>query len=69
MKHVRVTDVIPVHSASCDVTAFPHLKDICCPGDVRVDILIGQDYPHLLRPIDVRTGRDDDPFAVLTTLG
>ena len=69
MKHVRVTDVIPVHSASCDVTAFPHLKDICCPGDVPVDILIGQDYPHLLRPIDVRTGRDNDPFAVLTTLG
>ena len=36
---------------------------------MHVDILIGQDHPHLLRPIDVRTGRDDDPFAVLTTLG
>ena len=45
MKHVRVTDVIPVHSASCDVTTFPHLKDIYCPGDVHVDILIGQDHP------------------------
>ena len=69
MKHVRVTDVIPVHSASCDVTTFPHLKDIYCPGDVHVDILSGQDHPQLLRPFDVRTGRDDEPFAVLTTLG
>ena len=68
MKHVRVTDVIPMHSASCDVTTFSNLKDIYCPGNVHVDILIGQDYPHLLRPIDSRTGCDDDPFAVLTTL-
>ena len=69
MKHVRITDVIPVHSASCDVTSLPHIKDIYCPSDVHVDILIGQDHPQLLRPFDVRTGRNDEPFAVLTTLG
>ena len=68
MKHVCVTDVIPVRSASCDVTTFPHLKYIYCPGAVHVDILIGQDHPHLLRPLDGRTGRDDEPFTVLTTL-
>ena len=34
-----------------------------------VDIIIGQDHPQLLRPFDVCTGRDDELFAVLTTLG
>ena len=63
MKHVRITYVIPVHSTSGDVTTFLHLKDIYCHGDVHVDILIGQDHPHLLRPFDVRTSRDDEPLG------
>ena len=69
MNNVRVIDSIPVQTASCDVSNYPHLEGLHCPGDVQVDILIGQDYPALLKPIDVRSGREDEPFAVLSTLG
>ena len=69
MKNVRNIDSIPVQSASCDVSNYAHLKDLHCPGDVQVDILIGQDYPAILKPLDVRSGREDEPFAVLSAPG
>ena len=69
MKNVRVIDSIPVQSASCDVSNYAHLKDLHCPGDVQVDVLIGQDYPAILKPLDVRSGREDEPYAVLSVLG
>ena len=31
--------------------------------------MIGQDYPAILKPLDVRSGREDEPFAVLSALG
>ena len=69
MKNVRIIDSIPIQSASCDVSNYAHLKDLHCPGDVQVDVLIGQDYPAILKPLDVRSGREDEPFAVLSALG
>ena len=45
MKNVRIIDSIPIQSASCDVSNYAHLKDLHCPGDVQVDVLVGQDYP------------------------
>ena len=35
----------------------------------RVDILIGQHNPAILQPLDVRTGKHTEPFAVRGVLG
>ena len=32
-------------------------------------LLIGQDFPAVLRPLDVKCGRPNEPFAVLSILG
>ena len=64
MNNVRVIKQIPTRGISCDISHYPHLRGITCPGDVRVDILIGQDNPAILQPIDVRTGKHNAPFAV-----
>ena len=60
MKNIRVINSIPTQSASCDVTRYPHLTGMYCPGDVTVDLLIGQDFPAVLRPLDVKSGRPDE---------
>ena len=54
MKNIRVINSIPTQSASCDVTRYPHLTGMYCPGDVTIDLLIGQDFPAVLRPLDVK---------------
>ena len=64
MKNIRVINSIPTQSASCDVTRYPHLTGMYCPGDVTIDLLIGQDFPAVLRPLDVKSGWPDEPFAV-----
>ena len=69
MNNVRVIKQIPTRGISCDISHYPHLRGITCPGDVRVDILIGQDNPAILQPIDVRTGKHNEPFAVRGVLG
>ena len=69
MNNVRVIKQIPTRGISCDIPHYPHLRGITCPGDVRVDILIGQDNPAILLPIDVRTGKHNEPFAVRGVLG
>ena len=69
MNSVRVIKQIPTRGISCDISHYPHLRGITCPGDVHVDILIGQDNPAILQPIDVRTGKHDEPFAVRGVLG
>ena len=69
MNNVRVVNSIPVHSCTCDLSKYSHLDDLIHPGNVTVDILIGQDHPLLLRPLEVKSGADDDPFAVRTVLG
>ena len=69
MKNVIVVDSIPVNSASCDVTRYTHLEDLFCAGNVIVDVLIGQDHPVILRPLETRYGSDTEPFAVRSILG
>ena len=64
MNNVRVIKQIPTRGISCDISHYPHLRGITCPGDVQVDILIGQDNPTIIQPLDVRTGKYNEPFAV-----
>lgn len=80
---VRLTGVLVVDSfpdglteAKADpaMTAlWTHLKDLA-PINKRaehlsVELLIGQDAPSALTPLEVRRGRDGEPFAVRTKLG
>ena len=58
---------------SKDLSRWDYLKDIDIPTfrDVKVDILIGQDSPEALMPLEIRGGSRGQraPFAVRTLLG
>ena len=54
-----------------DLNKWKHLEDVKFPEiDARkVDLLIGQDVPDALIPIDLRRGKPGDPYATKTILG
>ena len=55
-----------------DVSRWTHLRDLVAlhePSEPRVELLIGQDSPASLMPLEVRSGRAGEPFAVRTKLG
>ena len=56
-----------------ETAGWNHLKDLEGIGPHRpsahVDLLIGLDAPGLLTPLEVRAGREGDPFATRTRLG
>lgn len=77
LSRVLVLSVLPesmsqtVASAD-DVARWTHLRDLVAPhehSDPRVELLIGQDSPASLMPLEVRSGRAGEPFAVRTKLG
>ena len=68
MKNIRVVNNIPTQSGACDLSEYSLLDGLRCPGNVTVDILIGQDYPFLLRPLEDRSGANGDPFAIRSAL-
>ena len=69
MKNIRVVNNIPMPSVVYDLSEYSHLDGLRCPGNVTIDILIGQDYPFLIRPLEVRSGANSDPFAIRSVLG
>ena len=53
-----------------DINDIQHLKDIPVPSKAsEVSLLIGQDVPDALKPLEVRDGGDHQPYAVRTALG
>ena len=69
MKNVLVTEHIPIESCDIDVGNYPHLKDLSFSSSGSVDILIGQDNPAALVPLEVRSGPKGTPFAIHTIMG
>ena len=69
MNNIRVVNYIPTQSGACDLSEYSHLDGLRCPGNVTIDYLIGQDYPYLLRPLEVRSGANSNPFAIRSALG
>ena len=69
MDNVLVIDDIPVDIPLVDMTKYPHLEGLPTHADVAVDVLIGQDHAAALRPLAIRSGKKDEPFATLTLLG
>jgi hypothetical protein len=56
------------------VRGIPHLKEVADKlypyrEDMEIGLLIGLNFPRLLKPRDVVAGQDDDPYAVRTDLG
>ena len=55
------------------VGQWDHLFDIVDQQDAGSDsgvlLLIGQDHPEMLRPLEIRRGGDQEPYAIRTTLG
>jgi len=80
---LRLTEVIVMDSlpeslmetkADPDKTAqWVHLKDLAHMHrqvkHLSVELLIGQDSPQALTPIEVRRGQNGEPFAIRTKLG
>ena len=54
-----------------DLNGWEHLRDVEIPkvDAGKVTLLIGQDVPKALMPIDLRTGKPGDPYATKTALG
>jgi hypothetical protein len=50
---------------------WEHLKDLKLPEITSEDVhlIIGQDAPRLLRPEELRIGKENDPYATRTVLG
>ncbi|XP_063357962.1 uncharacterized protein LOC134647540 [Cydia amplana] len=64
---------VPLQSLSLLKCAnFAHLKDIkgkLCTSDSKPEILIGQDNYHLMMPLQIREGKNNEGYASLTPLG
>ncbi|XP_069105811.1 uncharacterized protein [Argopecten irradians] len=56
-------------ATSADVYRWNHLNDVSVPHRQNVSLLIGQDVPKGLMPIEVRRGKDGEPYAIKTVLG
>ena len=52
-----------------DMEQWNHLKDLNIEECNDVSILIGQDVSQALMPLEVRRGKDGEPYAVRTALG
>ncbi|XP_064639787.1 uncharacterized protein LOC135495255 [Lineus longissimus] len=54
-----------------ELNAWPHLRgiDLPCADASDVKLLIGQDMPEALAPLDVRVGNKGEPYATCTRLG
>ena len=56
-----------------EVGQWDHLFDIVdqqgAESDPEVLLLIGQDHPDILRPLEIRRGGDQEPYAIRTILG
>ncbi|XP_069139352.1 uncharacterized protein [Argopecten irradians] len=56
-------------ATSADVYRWNHLNDVLVPHRQNVSLLIGQDVPKGLMPIEVRRGKDGEPYVIKTVLG
>jgi len=64
---------ISTHNAATykDIKKWPHLNgsELYCAKADTVDLLIGQDCPEALMPLNIAKGEKNAPYAVETVLG
>ena len=58
-------------SSQADVDRWPHLKGIELPDKIigDVELLIGQDVPSALEPVEVRSSQNHGPYPTRTKFG
>ena len=75
LPEVYAVDTFPTLSGSIanssDVSDYVHLRDLPIPTvePKSVQLLIGQDNPDALIPLETRRGKVNEPYAVRTSLG
>jgi len=71
LRDVHVIPEIPVDVPKVDLHKFPHLENVTASSCSLkgVDLLIGQDHSEALLPLEVKSGKRGEPFAVRTMLG
>ena len=69
LNNVLVAENIPVTHSTTDLSKYEHLRDLACPGQEQVDLLIGQDHSDLLIVQEYHRGKAGEPYAVKTPLG
>ena len=55
-----------------DITKWPHLKGLLIPNvqvNSKVELLIGNNNPEIYRPLDTRTGKEYEPYAIKSKIG
>jgi len=70
LDRVIVVDQIPLVTSCPDVKLYPHLRGLqLVASDQTVCLLLGQDNSEALVPLEIRKGRQGDPFACRTLFG
>ena len=75
LSSVLVKDQLPINAHSkaktADISQWSHLRDLELPelSTDQVGLLIGQDAPDVLLPVEVRRGEIGSPLAVKTIFG
>ena len=70
LDNVLVTSSIPVQSSEVNTSTYPQFSGLrLAPSGAKVDVLIGQDNAEALVPLDIRTGKKGEPYAVRTLFG
>ena len=67
--NVYVIDAIPIDCPSVMNVDYAHFKGIKFANVRNVQLLIGQDQSEALLPLEVRKGRQGEPFATRTLFG
>ena len=69
LTNVYVVENIPVSNPGVNVSQHAHLQNLPVHKNGSIEVLIGQDHPEALVPLEVRKGGSGDPFAVRTLFG
>ena len=74
MENVHIIDgPIPVEMSHVDLEAYPHLRKLHLPAynvkNIEIGLLIGQDNSEAFRPLSIRKGDKNQPYAVNTVFG
>ncbi|KAK3715648.1 hypothetical protein QZH41_020729, partial [Actinostola sp. cb2023] len=75
LEKVWTTDRLPITEESIltknELSSWPHLKDVNMAEipNKEITILIGSDAPEALCPLEVKSGKKGEPYALRTLLG
>lgn len=65
----KFPDLSNCAASPSDLIKWRHLRGLTFPENIDVQLLIGQDHPQALMPLELRRGGDKEPYAVRTALG